>query len=51
MPRSVKVSLSIEVDGQPYDGSPFVRRLTVDEVQGANPYERTVQGAPGAGEF
>jgi len=48
--RSVKVSISIEVDGAPIDGSPFIRRLAVDELQ-AFAYERAVQGAPGAGTF
>jgi hypothetical protein len=30
---SIRIALSVEVDGQPVPGTPIVRRLTADEVQ------------------
>lgn len=41
---TVKISLSIEVDGQPLAGSPFVRRLAMDEAQAFGPYEKATGG-------
>lgn len=36
---SIRVSLTVEVDGQPVPGTPIVRRVTADEVQ-AFDYEK-----------
>ena len=33
MPHRINVSLAIEVDGQPFDGSSFIWRVTVDTLQ------------------
>jgi hypothetical protein len=41
---SVVVEVHIKVDGEPIRGFPLVRRLSVDEIQTAKPYEKADGG-------
>jgi len=39
---AIKVTVTVEVDGQVVDGFPYVRRLVVDQIQTFNPYSKVV---------
>jgi len=44
MSETLKVTVNIERNGQAIPGFPLVKRLTVDEIQQAAPYEKADDG-------